>query len=118
MKTRGAKAEQLVPARWSRAEGRAVLDDWQRSGESLAAFARRRGVQEQRLRYWVARRAEERGAGPPRFHRVHLTDAVRPREDDWIEIVVEAGHVVRVPPGFGAADLQRVLAVLEAPPTC
>jgi len=42
MKTRPAKAQEMAPARWSRAQGGAALKDWQPSGESLAAYARGR----------------------------------------------------------------------------
>lgn len=41
--------------RWSESEARAVLDDWRRSGLSLAEFARRRGTSAQRVSWWRKR---------------------------------------------------------------
>lgn len=42
---------------WSEDEGRRVVDAWQRSGESAAAFSRRHGLQARRLVYWSKRLA-------------------------------------------------------------
>lgn len=42
---------------WSEAEGRAVIEAWQRSGEPVAVFARRHGVQSKRIKYWSGRLA-------------------------------------------------------------
>lgn len=44
-------------ARWSREEAQEALEAWNRSGESLAAFARRHGVVAQRLSWWRKRLA-------------------------------------------------------------
>lgn len=46
--------------RRSAAQGRALLERWRASGESVASFCRQAGVGEQVLRYWLGR---ERGAG-------------------------------------------------------
>jgi len=51
------------------------------------------------------------------FHPVRLAT----RDDGGgaaIEVHLVGGHRVRVPPGFPAADLRRVLAVLEAGTPC
>ena len=42
-------------ARWTAATAKRVLDEWTASGESLGGFARRRGVQAQRLSWWRKR---------------------------------------------------------------
>jgi transposase-like protein len=42
---------------WSEADGRAVIEAWQRSGEPAAVFARRHGVQSKRIKYWSRRLA-------------------------------------------------------------
>jgi transposase-like protein len=42
---------------WTAEDARAIFDEWQRSGESLAAFARRHGVSVSRL-YWWKRRVQ------------------------------------------------------------
>lgn len=38
--------------RWSATEAQAVLDEWQRSGETIAGFARSNGIAAQRLYWW------------------------------------------------------------------
>ena len=40
---------------WTEDDARAVLDEWRRSGESIAAFARTRGVAAPRLYWWKKR---------------------------------------------------------------
>lgn len=44
--------------RWTEARARVVLEAWDRSGLTLAAFARQRGVGPQRLTWWRKRLAE------------------------------------------------------------
>ena len=46
---------------WTEADARRVLADWERSGETLEAFARSRGLVPQRLAWW---RKRLRVAGP------------------------------------------------------
>ena len=95
---------------WREAEARVVVAAWRRSGETLAAFARQRGVHPRRLARW-ARRLEggKRGAAV-HFHRVRpVAPAAR---EARIEIVLGGGVEVRVPPGFAMEDLRRVLAVV------
>jgi transposase len=107
--------------RWQEGEGRAMVDAWRQSGDSLAAFARRRGLHEQRLRYWVARLAVRSTPRAPslRFHPVQLVDEAgamdRPaiRSDDRIEILLPGGRIVRVPPGVATEELRQVLRALD-----
>ncbi len=42
---------------WTPEDARLLLDEWQRSGGPLAAFARRRGIAAHRLYWWRARLA-------------------------------------------------------------
>jgi len=42
-------------ARWSREEAQEAINAWERSGESLTAFARQHGVVPQRLSWWRKR---------------------------------------------------------------
>ena len=44
--------------RWTASEAKQALAAWQRSGETMAAFARRKGVSTQRLLWWRKRLAE------------------------------------------------------------
>ena len=42
----------LPPGRWSRSQARAVLVAWKKSGLSMSAYARKQGVNGQRLSWW------------------------------------------------------------------
>ena len=44
--------------RWTEARARAMLEAWDRSGLTLSAFARQRGVEPQRLAWWRKRLSE------------------------------------------------------------
>jgi len=105
---------------WREGEAGLVVAAWRRSGESLAAFARRHGIAGQRLKRWARRLGEPRMG--VRFHRVRLvergvTQALQ-RTSAPIEIEWTPGRRVRVLPGFSAEDLTRVLEVLEARERC
>ena len=100
--------------RWREADARVVVGAWRRSGESLSQFAGRYGLRGERISRWVSRieKAERMG---PSFHQVRLVEA----QDRWheggerIEVVLTDGRTVRVPHGFAAEELQKVLRVLE-----
>lgn len=53
-------------SRWTEREARAALEEFASSGESELAFARRRGISRQRVRYW-RERLEGAGVATPRF---------------------------------------------------
>lgn len=102
---------------WRGSEARVVVDAWRASGEGLAGFARRYGIQPRRVSRW-ARELEERGE-PVRFHPVQVVGqgaGVR-GEESRIEIELGDGATVRVPAGFAAEDLARVLEVLASETT-
>jgi transposase-like protein len=46
---------------WTEADARRVLAEWERSGDSLEAFARSRGLVPQRLAWWRKRLHAARG---------------------------------------------------------
>jgi transposase-like protein len=96
-----------------------VVTEWQRSGKSIAAFARGLGIDDQRVRYWVARLTTPVAPRAPqmRFHPVRLVtqsgDAGLAVADARLEVRLADGRAVRVPPGFAEEDLTRVLHVLH-----
>jgi hypothetical protein len=111
---------------WSR-----VLAEQERSGLSVAEFARRRGISPGSLGWWryvARRRAAERGAEVratlgwaerDRFIEVRVDRARGEVETHAMhgafEVVVPGGCVVRVPAHFEADGLRRLLAALGAP---
>ncbi len=108
---------------WHEADARVIVEAWQASDETLARFARRHGVDRGRLSRWVLRLASAEAA-PVGFHPVRVAgDGVVRRREEGAPIEIEVGvgrpvRAVRVAPGFAAADLRRVLAVLDGAPTC
>jgi len=97
---------------WRAADARIVVEAWRASGEGLGAFAKRYGINRRRLGRWAGElgpKAEETVA----FHPVRLVAAARPAQGgEPIEIELGEGVRVRVPGGFAAEDLERVLGVL------
>ena len=90
---------------------RRLLRDWQRSGLSVAAFCRRAGVADNRFYAW-RRILGERDAEQATFIPVRLlTESGSP--DGSLEVLLTKGRRLRVPPGFDAATLRQLLAVLE-----
>jgi transposase-like protein len=113
--------------RWGEAEGRAMVEAWRRSGDSPAVFARRHGLEDMRVRRWIARVGRTRVVVPaPKptitFAPVQVVEATRPVDAQvaslasTIEVVVGRA-VVRVAAGFDEALLRQVLVVL-AESTC
>lgn len=111
---------------WFEADARRILDALAASGLSIAEFARQHEVTPQRLTWWRWRLRH--GGRPGRgldggrvsFVRVHVRpgsarngDSVERSPAAAMEVVVEGGRVVRVPPGFDASDLVRVVRALE-----
>jgi hypothetical protein len=96
---------------WTAAEARRVLKAWRASGLSLAAFARKRGLCAERVRWWHKRLADGRGHGeeivrlvpavvtglPPQSATTAVT--VRAHGD----VVVEIADVNAVPPAWVSA---------------
>ena len=101
---------------WSEEDARVVVDAWQESGETMASFARRHGVQAKRVARWVKRlRESEEERAPSSFFPVRVVRRADPdsrRVKSGVE-VVRRGWRVRVARGFVAEDLERVLEVLE-----
>ncbi|MDP2959447.1 MAG: hypothetical protein Q8N53_23715 [Longimicrobiales bacterium] len=117
-----AAVERVVALRyWRAGDARVVVEAWRRSGETLTGFGRRYGLQGRRLSRW-ARDLEGAGAeAGVRFHPVRLVQLEErrdPRPDAPLEVVLGEGRSVRVPPGFAAEDLERVLRVLGASAPC
>ena len=104
---------------WRKDDARLVLDAWRRSGQTMSAFARLYGIQYERLARWKRRLRGEPNGEPGeavRFHPVRVRPVARQSHDsvDRIELVLSKGRSIRVPHGFDAEDLRRLLAVVEA----
>lgn len=86
----------------------ALLADLDASGQSVTSFARARGLTPWKL--YVARR--DRRAD--RFQPIRIVDAAPQSPAAPIELALETGHRVLLPPTFDAASLRRLLEVLAS----
>ena len=100
---------------WRKDDARLVIDAWRRSGQTMSAFARFYGIQYERLARWK-RRLRGEPSEAVRFHPVRVRAVERQSNDsvDRIELVLSTGRSIRVPHGFDAEDLRRLLAVVVA----
>jgi hypothetical protein len=96
---------------WTEDEARAALDAWRSSGQSLAGFARRHQLGDERLRWWQRRLAETDQRHGDEVALVPVT--VLGASSASFEVVV-GELVVRVPAEFDAAALRRLLDALSA----
>ena len=91
------------------------IAEWQASGLSVRTFCQRRGLTVASFYAW-RRVLQRRDAERARFVSVQVvTDAV-PTQTSALEVVLTDGRTVRVAPGFDAATLRQLLAVLEGRP--
>ena len=91
---------------------------WQRSGLSAEAFAGRERLNAKQLTWWRWR-LRTSATPPPEpapFLPVRIVEAASPSANSTVsvEIALANGRVVRVPPGFDATTLARVLAIASA----
>jgi len=104
---------------WRETDARVMVEAWQSSGETLCEFADRHGVDPRRVARWASRLAAPQEPGAVRFHRVRVAgNGAGSGSGLAIEIKLSGGLRVRVPHGFEAQDLRRVLAVLEEGARC
>ena len=101
--------------RWTEEQARAALEALASSGEGVAAFATRHGIDAQRVHCWRRRLSRSVTITPPTF--VEVVPAARPMVAPF-EIVLPKGEVVRVPVPFDAEALARVLAAVRGQGPC
>ena len=104
--------------RWSEGEARLMVSTSQASGKSVSSFAKEYGLQPSRIWRWSAR-LKGQSKGGMRFHPVRLVEPERlDAGPGTMEVVLLNGRRVRVPQGFVAEDLVRLLEVLERGVSC
>lgn len=101
------------------ARAREVLGRWRASGATQAQFCRSEGISRKTLGRWRREfREDGKGAtGSAREARFVRVDLGERRAGEAFEVKLRSGVRVRVPLGFDAGDLERLLGVLE-PSAC
>lgn len=102
--------------RWTIADAQEALAAQHASGLSMSAFAKREGLDAQRLSRW-RRRLASRPAGRRLAPRAAFIELV-PRAPEPVEVVLRSGRILRVSTAVDAAALQRLVAALEQAEPC
>jgi hypothetical protein len=108
----------------TRAEWAKRVERWAKSGLSAEAFGARERLKAKQLYWWRWRlRSSPPESSPPpplRFLPVHVKDATAAPTGAGValEIALPNGRVVRVPPGYDPAMLERVLAIASEDGRC
>ncbi len=127
--TSRTKSTAVARMQWNEDAARELVGELQASGETVAEYARKRGLNAWVLYDWRRRlgmREQPRLASsepathatalarsaflPVRVSRRHVP--VAPSSEP-LEVVLGSGRVVRVPPSFDGAALRRLVSVLE-----
>ena len=94
---------------------RRLIERWRRSGRSVRDFCEHHGVAIPSFYAW-RRTLERRAAEVPAFVPVQVVADAAPAQAGALEVILRDGRMVRVAPGFDAATLRQLLAVLEGRP--
>ena len=88
------------------------LEGWRSSGQSMRGYCRRESISFNGLRYWKGKAEERRGGRGA----VKLAVSAAPviGATHLIEVVVAERFTVKVPGGFEASELERLIRSLEA----
>ena len=93
------------------------IEQWQASGLSVRDFCARHGLSTASFYNW-RRVLERRVAEQPAFIPVQVVADATSDKAGALEVLLFNGRTVRVAPGFDAATLRRLLAVLEGEASC
>jgi hypothetical protein len=91
------------------------IDQWRASGLSARAFCAQHRLSTANFYNW-RRILERRSAEQVVFAPVQVVADALPTQTSALEVVLADGRAVRVAPGFDAATLRQLLAVLEGRP--
>lgn len=97
---------------WSEVEARGALSAWRKSGLSIEAFARERGLVPQRL-YWWRRKLEPPKAETKALAMLPVKMTGEFRRGEPVTVLLRTGHMLKVGRGFDEEAFARVVALLE-----
>lgn len=100
------------------AEMRPLVEEWRQGSASQAEVARRHGLNPGTFSWWCARlggrAGKRRGPASPRLVPVKVVDAPRSAGARRFDVVLSQGLRVRVPSGFEATELRRLVEALRS----
>ena len=107
----------MAHGQWTEVEARSVLGAWKRSGLSVEAFARSRGLVPQRVHFWKKKLrydvVEEKGRALALLP-VRVTESRSDaRRGEPITVLLRSGHMLKVGRDFDESAFARVVALLE-----
>jgi hypothetical protein len=108
----GKPRDEHKQERWRR-----WIAQWQTSGLSVTAFCARHRLATASFYAW-RRTLQRRAAERPTFLPIEVVADTPPARGGVLEVVLADGRCVRVPPGFDAATLRQLLAVLREDRPC
>jgi hypothetical protein len=98
------------------------VSEWRRSGKTSKEFASETGVHPATLLWWSTKLRTERGVARAAgsdleaaggFEQWPIVEVRAGVNDDRFELELGGGRRLRIPPGFDAETLGRLLAVLR-----
>lgn len=91
----------------------ALIAEWERSGQTINEFCRRRGINESTFGWWRReRKRHEQGQAPAvELVEIGTSDGAGERA---VEVMLANGIRLRVPAGFERRSLEEILAIVRA----
>src|SRR5580704_15277020 len=92
----------MACGQWTEVEARGVLEAWRKSGLSIEAFARSRGLVPQRLYWWkrklgIAGRRDRAALVPVRLAEAVVDGAAESsRRGEPVTVLLRSGHMLKV----------------------
>jgi hypothetical protein len=108
----------MAHGQWTEVEARGVLEAWKRSGASIEAFARARGLVPQRLYWWkrklgIAGRRARAALVPVRLAESSIDGVAESRRGEPVTVLLRSGQMLKVGHDFDEQTFARVVALLE-----
>jgi hypothetical protein len=101
----------MAHGQWTEIEARGALEAWKRSGMSLEAFARSRGIVPQRLHWW--KKKLRFGVAAVKESALVPVRIVEARRGEPVTVLLRSGHMLKVGRDFDEQTFERVVALLE-----
>jgi hypothetical protein len=106
----------MAHGQWTEIEARGVLEAWKKSGKSLEAYARARGLVPQRLHWWKKKLqfgAKELALVPVRVAQRPAEAMTDGRRGEPVTVLLRTGHMLKIGRDFDEQTFARVVALLE-----